>query len=263
MYGTKTIRFSSGEYGHIIQGNMDLSGMLKHLIKSVKPSQELLRGLAAHEHPYLTNRKKRNKRKRKKDQVPEELIRSAFGSSWHHFHGIINSALDSAHLDPKGLENCLDVLMYALCATICLDLKVERNAFASQLVRVKFFRENRGLEEDENEYRNQKRSPRIRDHLDYKDDAWYVRIERAAESYHENAKIAALDVVDGMFRKLHASLKVDSTLKKEMVRVARRIRNGQVLLNDPTRYFLKEGILAKSAIGVVEILNIPSFCFLI
>jgi len=244
-YGTKTIRFSSGEYGHIIQGNMDLSGMLKHLIKSVKPSQELLRGLAAHEHPYLTIRNRRNKKKRKKDTVPEELIRSAFGSSWHHFHGIINSALDSAHLDPKGLENCLDVLMYALCATICLDLKVERSAFASQLVRVKFFRENRGLEEDDTEHHNQKRSPRIRDHLDYKDDAWFLRIERAAESYHENAKIAALDEVDGMFRKLHASLKVDSTLKKEMILVARRIRNGQVLLNDPTRYFLKEGILSK------------------
>ena len=58
--GIKTIKFSSGEYGHIIQGNADLAGMLKHLIKSVKPCQELLRGLASHEHPYLTirNRKK-------------------------------------------------------------------------------------------------------------------------------------------------------------------------------------------------------------
>jgi len=40
-------------------------------------------------------------------------------------------------------------------------------------------------------------------------------------------------------------LKVDSTLKQEMIKVARRIRNGQILLNDPTRYFLKEGELAK------------------
>ncbi len=245
--GRKTIKFSSGEFGHIIQGNVDLAGMIKLVIKSVKPCQELLRGLSAHEHPYLTIKSTRNsKKKTRKHLVPEELVRSAFSSLWHHFHGTINSALDSAHLDPKGLENCLDVLMYTLCTTICLDLTVERNAFTSQLVRVKFFRENRGLEEDDPEVRRPGRPvSRIRDHLDYKNDPWYMRIEKAAESYNENAKIAALDEVDAMFKKLHASLKVDSTLKKEMIKVARRIRNGQILLNDPTRYFLKEGELAK------------------
>lgn len=242
--GRRTIKFSSGEFGHIVQGNMDLAGMIKHVIKSVKPCQELLRGLASHEHPYLTLRNRRgSKKKSRKHLVPEELVRSAFCSLWHHFHGIINSVLDAAHLDPKGLENCLDVLMYSLCTTICLDLTVERNAFTSQLVRVKFFRENRGLEEDEISVQGS--VSRVRDHLDYKNDSWYMRIEKAAESYHENAKVSALDEVDGMFKKLHASLKVDSTLKKEMVKVAKRIRNGQILLNDPTRYFLKEGLLKK------------------
>ena len=243
--GKKTIKFSSGEFGHIIQGNIDLAGMIKHTIKSVKPNTELLRGLAAHDHPYLSIRnRKYSKKKSRKHVVPEELVRSAFCSLWHHFHGTINTALDSAHLDPKGLENCLDVLMYTLCTTICLDLTVERNAFATQLVRVKFFRENRGLEEDDLEV---KPVTRIRDHLDYKNDRWYQRIEKAAESYNENAKVAALDEVDGMFKKLHASLKVDSTLKREMIKIARSIRNGQILLNDPTRYFIKEGELIKKS----------------
>ena len=243
--GKKTIKFSSNEYGHIIQGNTDLAGMLKDLHKNVKLSQELLRGLASHEHPYLTLRNRKYLRKSRRHMVPEDLVRSAFCSTWHHFHGIINSALDSAHLDPKGLENCLDVLMYSLCATICLDLTVERNAFTSQLVRVKYFRENRGLEEDEAKPMQKRKGTRVRDHLDYKNDSWYMRIEKAAESYHENAKIAALDEVDTMFKKLHASLKIDSTLKKEMIKVARKILNGQILLNDPTRYFVKEGELAK------------------
>ncbi len=243
--GKKTIKFSSNEYGHIIQGNTDLAGMLKHLNKNVKICQELLRGLASHEHPYLTLRHSKDVKKSRKNMVPEDLVKSAFCSTWHHFHGTINSALDSAHLDPKGLENCLDVLMYSLCATICLDQTIERNAFASQLVRVKYFRENRGLEEDEAKPMQKKKSSRTRDHLDYKQDSWYRRIEKAAESYHENSKIAALDEVDTMFKKLHASLKVDSTLKKEMIKVARRIINGQILLNDPTRYFVQEGELAK------------------
>jgi hypothetical protein len=108
---------------------------------------------------------------------------------------------------------------------------------------VKFFRENRGLEEDEISV--QDTVSRVRDHLDYKNDPWYLRIEKAAESYHENAKVTALDEVDNMFKKLQASLKVDTTLKQEMAKVAKRIRNGQILLNDPTRYFLKEGLLKK------------------
>uniref|UniRef100_A0A7S3VDI2 Uncharacterized protein n=1 Tax=Chaetoceros debilis TaxID=122233 RepID=A0A7S3VDI2_9STRA len=244
--GRKTIKFSSGEFGHIIQGNIDLAAMIKHVIKSVKPCQELLRGLASHEHPYLTIKNThRNKKKTRKHLVPEDLVRSAFSSLWHHFHGTVNSALDSAHLDPKGLENCLDVLMYTLCTTICLDLTVERNAFASQLVRVKFFRENRGLEEDESSKASRQGGSRRRDHLDFKNDPWYMRIEKAAESYNDNAKIAALDEVDVMFKKLHTSLKMDSTLKKEMILVAKRIRNGEILLNDPTRYFVKEGELFK------------------
>lgn len=243
--GKKTIKFSSGEFGHIIQGNIDLAGMIKHTIKSVKPNTELLRGLAAHEHPYLSIRnRKYSKKKSRKHVVPEELVRSAFCSLWHHFHGTINTALDSAHLDPKGLENCLDVLMYTLCTTICLDLTVERNAFATQLVRVKFFRENRGLEEDDTEV---KPMTRIRDHLDYKNDRWFQRIEKAAESYNENAKVAALDEVDVMFKKLHASLKVDSALRREMIKIARSIRNGQILLNDPTRYFIRESELIKKS----------------
>jgi len=66
-----------------------------------------------------------------------------------------NSALDSVHLDPKGLETCID-LMYALCATIYLNLKVERSAFASQLVREKIFRKNRGIKEQGNVQHSQR-----------------------------------------------------------------------------------------------------------
>jgi len=244
---------------HIINGKaqslrkisgMDIADMINFLVKSVKPSQELLRGLAVHDHPYLTIRSQRSRRRSKRNAVPEVLVRAAFGSTWHHFHGVVNTALDSAHLDPKGLENSLDVLKNSLCAAICLDLTVERNAFAVQLVRVKCFRENRGLEEDENDLgsisaslNSEKKS--IRDHLDFKNDPWFRRIEQAAESYNDNAKIFALDEVDDMFQKLHASLQVDTKLKQEMSDVTSRIRNGKILMGDPTRYFVKDGVLVK------------------
>ena len=227
----------------------DINDLIESLVQSVKPSQELLRGLAVHDHRYLAMSKYKGFRRRMgRSAIPEDLVRGIFGATWHHFHSVINTVLYSAHLDPKGLENCLDVLKSTLCATICLDLTTERNAFTTQLVRVKFFRENRGLEEDEKDCSSAQshlQTPRNRYCLDYKNDTWYRRIERAAESYNENAKMTALDEVDDMFHKLHASLKVDHKLKREMVKVTTRIRNGQILLSDPTRYFVKEGTVVK------------------
>ena len=56
--------------------------------------------------------------------------------------------------------------------------------------------------------------------------------ENATESYDDHAKIAALDEVDGMFKKSHASLKVreHNTLKKrdDQGTLAWRICNGRI-----------------------------------
>ena len=228
----------------------DMGVLIKSLIKSVKPAQELLRGLAVHEYPYLTIDSVNHREGITQDyHFPEDLVRAAVGSTWHHFHGIINTTLDTAHLDPKGLESCLDVLKYSLCATICLGMSIERKAFATQLVRVKLFREDRGLKEDEQEREVTAREKvsSLRSQYAYKNDIWYKKIEKAAEekSSEENSKIAALDLVDDMFTKLHASLQIDSKLNGEMIQVTRKIRNGEILLSDPIRYFLKEGDLTK------------------
>jgi hypothetical protein len=48
-----------------------------------------------------------------------------------------------------------------------------------------------------------------------------------------------------MITELHSSLSIDSKLKKDMIRITRHIRNGDILLNDPTRCFLREGDLVK------------------
>ena len=82
----------------------------------------------------------------------------------------------------------------------------------------------------------------IGDHLDYRNDTRFRRIEQAAESYDENGKVAALEEVADMFHKLYESPKVDSTLKREMMKVVWHIRNGQILLNDPIQHFVKKGM---------------------
>lgn len=101
----------------------------------------------------------------------------------------------------------------------------------------------------------------MRDHLDCKSDVLFRRLEQAAGLLSETDKLTALDAVDQMFHKLHVSLKVDSKLKKEMDKIADQIRNGHVLLNDPTRYFVKEGILAKKCNRTGRIVKYNFFLF--
>jgi len=216
----------------------DLTAMIKSLIRSVKPSQELLRGLAIHEHPFhdISSYEHGKASGDSRSVVPKDLVWTALRYTWHHFLSIVNSTLETAHLDPKGLESCLDVLKYSICATICLNMTMESSAFITQLSRVKFFNQNRGIDESDN------RAGRDA----YRNDEWFDELEKACTEPSDDAcKIQAVDQVSGMIDDLRSSLQIDSRQKKEMAHVSRRIRNGEILLNDPTRFFIREGDLTK------------------
>ena len=226
--------------------NEDLTTMIKAIIGNVKPAQELLRGVAVHRHPFLTIADYDYGRTDVTNNliIPRELVCTAVGVTWHHFHLIINNTLDTAHLDSKGLESCLDVLKYALCATICLDMPTERAAFVTQLARVKFFKETRGME-DEEEAEKQRLQ---HDHQAYRREDWCKKLESHwSDDSSDESKDAAVQHVYNLIRDIHTSLHTDSKLRRDMKRVARRIRKGELLLNDPSRSFIKEGDLVKRA----------------
>lgn len=226
----------------------DLTTMIKALVGNVKPAQELLRGVAVQRHPFLTIADYdygQEEGAANSPIIPRELVRNAVGVTWHHFHLIINNTLDTAHLDSKGLESCLDVLKYALCATICLDMPTERAAFITQLARVKFFKETRGMEDEEEA---KKQRLQHHDHHAYQKEDWYKKLEGyCSEGSSDESKDAAVQMVYDMIRDIHTSLHTDSKLRRDMKRVARRIRKGELLLNDPSRAFIKEGDLVKRA----------------
>uniref|UniRef100_A0A7S4MMM8 PH domain-containing protein n=1 Tax=Odontella aurita TaxID=265563 RepID=A0A7S4MMM8_9STRA len=233
----------------------DLMAMIKSLIRSVKPSQELLRGLAVHEHPFHDIGSYEHGRRASASGpgvggmggssvvmvVPKDLVWTALRYTWHHFLSIVNSTLETAHLDPKGLESCLDVLRYSIGATICLDMAMESSAFITQLSRVKFFNQNRELEESGAGAGAGGPSTGGRN------DEWFERLEKACSdpSSTNVTKINAVDQVNGVIDDLRSSLRIDSRQKREIATVSRRIRNGEILLNDPTRFFIREGDLAK------------------
>jgi len=183
------------------------SNMITFLLNSVKSSQELLRGLSVHEHPYLTIRNHHMKRRNKTKSLTYNLVRMLFSSTWHPFHYFINTVIDSALLQPKGMIHCLALLKYSLCLTICLDLTMERNVFTTQLLRIKLYRENRGLvgkDDNDNDIltipsllsRSIQTTDKIHDHLELKNDAWFKWLEQDVDSHSEAAKVTALDAVD-------------------------------------------------------------------
>lgn len=215
---------------------LGLDVALTEALQNAKMSEELLRGVSVHEHPFYTIEDfSRQLGYEGQNDALADVVRSVVATTWHHFHGLIHAVLDAAHLDPRGMELSLDLLQYALCTTICLDMTMERMAFMTQLARYKMFRERRG-----------DRFLTCREHQAYKSEAWYAKLEmNCTDPRDHDAKLVALADVRELIEDLRDSLHIDVTAKREMNCVVRRIRQGEFLLNDPTRFFLREGDLNK------------------
>lgn len=214
-------------------GKRDLASMLKAMLKNVKKSEELLRGIAVHEYPLYTVKdySKSMEYGTGDDVALSDLVHSALSTMWHHFHGLIQGALNNSNLDPQSLFLSLDVLKYGICATILLEMQVERTAFLIQLARIISFSERRAV-----------RSP----DQSFMGEAWYRDLVASLDDpCLETGNLNALSQIHILFDDLSQSLKEDTHMKRGMARVARRIRDGQFLLNDPTRAFIKEGDLMK------------------
>jgi hypothetical protein len=72
----------------------------------------------------------------------------------------------------------------------------------------------------------------------FQTEEWFSDLQVALE---DNDRVTALEQIQELMQDLEERLKVDSSARKQMSRVVRRIREGQFLLNDPTRSFCKEG----------------------
>jgi len=226
---------SGSFYDETPKEKLSLDVALTEIMQNAKMSEELLRGVSVHEHPFYTVEDfGRHLGYQGHYDALADVVRSVIATTWHHFHGLINAVLDAAHLDPRGMEMSLDLLQYSLCTSICLDMVMERTAFINQLARYKMFRERRGDRFS------------TREHQAYKTEAWYAKLEmNCADPSNDGAKLIALADVRELIEELRDSLRIDVTAKREMNCVVRRIRQGEFLLNDPTRFFLREGDLVK------------------
>lgn len=204
-------------------------------LKNVKPALELLRGLSVHEHTFL-------KAREDKTVLSGAFLHLMFKSIWHHFYGIVNASLDAIQLDPQSIGSCLSILKFAICTTIFLDMGMERTAFITQLARIKYLQE-RGLEDGARIGLSLGEDRGFNISEAFKGEKWYDELERFPSA--KECIEAAVEKIHSLTRELRKSMQIDSKMNRAMCRVTRRIRNGGLLLSDPTRTFIREGELLK------------------
>jgi Sec7 domain/Pleckstrin homology domain len=223
----------------------DLQSSIAAMVDHGKSMDALLRGLSIHEYKFVSLQEYGEIAfaGRPKDALGD-LTQKFLVKTWHQFHGLVNSALEIAHLDPKGMESCIHLLKYALCLTIIIDMPIERVAFLDQLGRFRLF----------NAWRQGNSGELLSKDQDcYKREEWYQRIEqqsrRSYTKYHSvQAKLESLEIVDAIVNDLGFDLASDNVDSRKALRDAvRHLESAEFLLNDPNRTFVRAGDLLKRA----------------
>ena len=228
--------------------NVDIC--IDQMTDNVKSLDSLLRGLAIHEYRYISLEDYCTEFDGSVEVATIHLARCFMTKSWHQFHGLINSTLKIAHLDPKAMESCIDLLKFALCSTILLDMPTEQVAFLDLLGRFRLFNAwRRSSGGDDN------LGSSFHDQESYKKEIWHRKIRQLSQSDRNvvstrnyDEKFESLIILDRVVNDLalvSVSLDIEAAKRKRIRDVVGRIENAEYLLNDPTRTFLREGNIMK------------------
>jgi Sec7 domain/Guanine nucleotide exchange factor in Golgi transport N-terminal/PH domain len=208
------------------------------LVDNAKSMDAFLRGLSTQEYQFISLATHACNTKQTLSKACKDLTRKFMEKTWHEFHGMINSALEVAYLDPKALESCVDLLKFSLCLTILLDMPVEQVAFLDQLGRLKLFDAWRKGKNEESVSKDQE---------SYKGEDWYTRMESNAKFSSKNGQMESLVLLDTVVESLGIDHGSDTSARKTIRDAVRQLENAEFLLNDPNRTFVRQGDLLKRA----------------
>lgn len=197
----------------------------RNMLENVNHVDSILRGVAVHDYNYTSFASMKEH---------SHVARSCARKIWHSLHGVVNTSLEYAHLDPEGLASALDTLLYGLVITVGLDMSIERSAFLAQFVRLCLFGEQmRGLQGSDMAMRAQQLK-------------WFEELDKLCGGPVES-KLEVLRRIKAWVMKLKTTLRIDSRNKSEMHNAVAELINADFLLNDPARTFLQSGILVKKS----------------
>lgn len=211
----------------------DKSAILQDMLNSVRSAASLLHSLAVHDFKFATLKDVVESRRVGVDVALSQITRDIVSKNWHHWHSVISTCLETAHLDLQGMESCVDILLYALATAVCLDMKMESGAFLSQLGRLKSFEELR-----------QGRWVHVPDNEAFRGEDWYLELEEACNS-STNRRVWALRNIREWMEFVQCALLEDVCSKAELTKAISQLENGDTLLQDPARNFIRSGDLSK------------------
>jgi len=211
---------------------------LNSMVDNAKNADALLRGLSIHEYRFITLDDYRDTIEKSGDEATCDVARHFLLKTWHQFHGLINAALSTAHLDLMGMESCVLLLKYAICLTVCLDMPMECRAFLGQLGRFRLF----------NAWRRGEATGRSFDQETDEQEEWYASIEKSCtKPGNRKSKLRSIEKLGELVSDLGLNIAVDVEGRKAIRDAVRSIQNAEFLVNDPTRNFLRQGDLLKRA----------------
>eukprot|EP00977_Amphora_coffeiformis_P013095 scaffold3361_cov166-Amphora_coffeaeformis.AAC.6 len=213
----------------------DNNAILQDMLNSVRSAASLLHSLAVHDFKFATLKDVVESRRVAQDVALGQITRDIVSKTWHHWHGVISTCLETAHLDLQGMESCVDMLLYALATSVCLDMKMEASAFLAQLGRLKSFEELR-----------QGRWVHAPDNEAFRGEDWYLELEEACNSSEER-RLWALRNIREWMESVQGALLEDVCSKAELTRAVSQLENGDTLLQDPARNFIRSGDLFKKS----------------
>lgn len=226
------------------RANSDIQDMLSN----VRSADTLLRGLAVHDFHFATVDDFGDGLDYNSEDALADLTRCCVAKTWHQWHGVINTGLEMAHLDPTGMGPSLDILLYALTLTVVLDMPTERAAFLSQVGRLKAFEERR-----QGRYVT----------AGQPDDSvgeWFRELEQGCCG-SEHRKIHSLQCIHDWIVAFKADLLNDAHNKITMQAVVRQLRDRDDLLQDPARAFHRAGSLLKKSARTGRSINYRFYLF--
>jgi hypothetical protein len=227
------IAMHDGEVGD--SATADRHKTLHGMLNNARTADTLLRGLAVHDFKFASIEDFTTSLEYTGQDALSDLTRSCVAKTWHQWYGVVNTGLETAHLDPQGMESAVEILMYALSVTVCLDMPTERAAFMSQLGRLKAFEERR--------LGRWVTSP---DHKSFHDDDWYLELEQACAGTPEQ-KLWVLQKIDMWMSSLQSAFQMDVKNKVGMTKAVSKLKDGDYLLHDPGRSFLRDADLVKKS----------------
>lgn len=205
---------------------------------NAKAADALLRGLSTHQYRFSSVTSYASDLKQSQDRVTKEVARKFVEKTWHEIHGLINSALEIAHLDPMALRSCVDLLQFSLSLTILLNMTVEQRAFLDQVGRFRMFDACESGDEEDVVFS---------DNEIYKSEDWYTRMESNAKFPSKNGHLESLVLLDSVMKSLGTKAGADTPDRKSIRDAVRQLENADFLLNDPNRKFIRQGDLLKRA----------------